>query len=982
MFSRKNAVKFQNDSSAAGADLQHASPARSPAPRPPTIPSHQRAASLETVTPHIRSTTASPLPAPSRGGTQETFISDLSSYDPEAHYVPTLRRDSSDDYDDDSLDDEKGGYPGPETWGDVGEGEIGEEASRLVRVFMKTSEEEDALLRQMAATAAALDENPRDPLGMGSIDPHTLKLMSKQGSAPMLTTLPSRKFLSKPTMSRSNSKSVRQMKVQQTEKVLPSSAAFSPEHYLATVHENTALKDLDEGMRTLETGLSKRTGQLKQLVKENFERFISCKNTIDDVYVRLHKNEADKRGVNTHSLRASITQVQEDAQRAFAPMVERNQKVQQIKSVIGVIKRFQSAFGLPARIRQLAESEDYPQVVSEYKRAKAMMAESEVSTWNRLFAEVEKGVSEVCANVIEGLENPDLEPEVVEEFVTVVLQLQSEGLPSAHGIQPIELWLASLEHHVHDEMAVTTKEHLANLTSISQRRRRARGSANRGPFGKELDGKASETRAIHECWVEYVSKLTTIILKYVPLAWTIRNSTPLKEVPDLTPATEEGIALSLQGADRICQGILEAFKSKVMESIDTLLHGQGLLPDALQSVLTSLRTTACHQIEDGGHPVLISTIQSILKDCHQICSKHLCGYLRRQMDSLSGWEDWVVRLGSRNSGIAVTWVPYKLGCAVREVMDQYRALNAEREEYPQTPRGISRDALQASFYECFELFAAAVEGQAASAMKKEEVASKRKTTPPKDASPISNLPKLLILIGNCRHIRKQLLSELTSAYADLIAYDDPFISAPEKPEAASLEVTFVDLEDRLLVAYIDAVKSKLNRLMDTCFKEEKEHPPKPSDLVAVSNGPIEWIHFIIERQAEIYEFAPCKQHAIMDPIILHLVSKLQSRTQALPHLGYHIQMYFDTSFLEAGLRKFNSKSLDGAWDSTYELYISRIMTCMESETSDLDAFGQKLSVEGGPVEMDKQLQGMCRSVLKDCMQGMGLNVMCLGVTTV
>lgn len=44
-------------------------------------------------------------------------------------------------------------------------------------------------------------------------------------------------------------------------------------------------------------------------VKENFERFISCKNTIDDVYIRLNHNEADQKGVNTNTLKASISQV-------------------------------------------------------------------------------------------------------------------------------------------------------------------------------------------------------------------------------------------------------------------------------------------------------------------------------------------------------------------------------------------------------------------------------------------------------------------------------------------------------------------------------------------------------------------------------------------------------------------------------------------------------------------------------------------------
>lgn len=89
-----------------------------------------------------------------------------------------------------------------------------------------------------------------------------------------------------------------------------------------------------------------------------------------------------------------MPQVQDTADRAFAPMLERNQKLQQIKNVMGVIKRFQSIFGLPARIRQLEELQDYSQVVTEYKRAKAMMAGSEVSTWISLFSEVEK----VCAH--------------------------------------------------------------------------------------------------------------------------------------------------------------------------------------------------------------------------------------------------------------------------------------------------------------------------------------------------------------------------------------------------------------------------------------------------------------------------------------------------------------------------------------------------------------------------------------------------------
>lgn len=75
---------------------------------------------------------------------------------------------------------------------------------------------------------------------------------------------------------------------------------------------------------------------------------------------------------------------------------------------------------------------------------------------------------------MESLENPDLEPQYVEEFSTHVMQFQNEGLPSAQGIQPVGLWLASLEHHTHDEISAATRKHLANLAKVRDPRRKVR----------------------------------------------------------------------------------------------------------------------------------------------------------------------------------------------------------------------------------------------------------------------------------------------------------------------------------------------------------------------------------------------------------------------------------------------------------------------------------------------------------------------------
>jgi hypothetical protein len=56
---------------------------------------------------------------------------------------------------------------------------------------------------------------------------------------------------------------------------------FDPQLYLSRCHRDTPAKDLELGERALKADLQNRKEQLKKLVKDNFDCFISCKNTID-----------------------------------------------------------------------------------------------------------------------------------------------------------------------------------------------------------------------------------------------------------------------------------------------------------------------------------------------------------------------------------------------------------------------------------------------------------------------------------------------------------------------------------------------------------------------------------------------------------------------------------------------------------------------------------------------------------------------------
>jgi hypothetical protein len=95
------------------------------------------------------------------------------------------------------------------------------------------------------------------------------------------------------------------------EKLLPSEDGFDPETYLAIFHGDSSAPQLASGVRALERELGESTGQLKQLVKQNFERFISCKTTIDDIYTKLHRIESTQTGLSTEVLYNAIQEVRQ-----------------------------------------------------------------------------------------------------------------------------------------------------------------------------------------------------------------------------------------------------------------------------------------------------------------------------------------------------------------------------------------------------------------------------------------------------------------------------------------------------------------------------------------------------------------------------------------------------------------------------------------------------------------------------------------------
>ncbi|AES68423.2 exocyst complex component sec5 [Medicago truncatula] len=161
--------------------------------------------------------------------------------------------------------------------------------------------------------------------------------------------------------------------------------------FLSRIHCNTSAADLETGALALKIDYKSRTEQRKQLVKDHFNCFVSCKTTIDDIESKLRRIEDEPEGSGTSHLFNIIQGVSSQANYAFKPLFECQAQAEKIRTVQGMLQRFRTLFNLPSTIRGNISKGEYDLAVREYKKAKSII---QVGILKRVLEEVEKVMNE------------------------------------------------------------------------------------------------------------------------------------------------------------------------------------------------------------------------------------------------------------------------------------------------------------------------------------------------------------------------------------------------------------------------------------------------------------------------------------------------------------------------------------------------------------------------------------------------------------
>ncbi|XP_073099566.1 exocyst complex component SEC5A isoform X1 [Elaeis guineensis] len=785
----------------------------------------------------------------------------------------------------------------PRSWKKVDEAEL----ARRVREMRETRaapaqslEPKGTALGRKALTN--LQSLPRgvevlDPLGLGVIDNKSLRLITEAS-------------ISSP-VSRERSDP---LDPSTREKVMYSSSNFDPKVFLARVHQETSAADLESGALTLKTDLKGRTQQKKQLVKENFDCFVSCKTTIDDIQLKLGRIEEDPEGAGTARLHQITQNISAVANHAFEPLFERQVQAEKIKSVQGMLQRFRTLFNLPSAIRGSISKGEYDLAVREYRKAKSIVLPSHVGILKRVLEEVEKVMQEFRVMLYKSMEDPQLDLADLENIARLLLELEPDSDPLWHylNIQNRRirglLEKCTLDHEA--RMKILHNEIWEKVQSDA-RWRQLQHDSNKS---LDVDSSIGDSLPVDSQPVDlvgekvdalrgtYICRLTAVLIHHMPPFWRLALSvfsgkfakvtagnTLLDSETNVKPAanrSEDKVgevkysSHSLEEVAAMVHGTISAFEVKVLNTFRDFEESNILCPFMSDAIREIAKTCQALEGKESSSPTAVKTLRALHFEITKIYVLRLCSWMRATTKEMAKDEIWVPlsTLERNKSPYAISCLPLAFQAMTMSAMDridvmiQYLRSEATKSDDILEQVQEIQESVRLAFLNCFLDFAGYLEqigGEISQSKSNKENnhlqnvyvdgLGRKSSCIHVGGGAADSHNKLLIVLSNIGYCKDELSHCLYDKYKHIwLQYRD---KDELYADTRDLVTSFSALEEKILEQYTFAKSNlirtaALNYLLDSGVQWGAAPTVK-----GIRDATVELLHILVSVHAEVFSGA-------------------------------------------------------------------------------------------------------------------------------
>ncbi|XP_062098823.1 exocyst complex component SEC5A-like [Humulus lupulus] len=814
--------------------------------------------------------------------------------------------------------DDDGGWDGdePDRWKRVDETELTRRVremreTRTAPVAQKFEKKVSAVGRKGLTTLQSFPRGMEcvDPLGLGIIDNKPLRLITE-------------------TSESSPSKHERDhLDHILREKLLYFSEKFDAKLFLSRIHQDTSAADLEGGALALKSDLKGRTQQRKQLVKDNFDCFVSCKTTIDDIESKLRRIEEDPEGSGTSHLFSCIEGVSSLANRAFQPLFERQAQAEKIRSVQGMLQRFRTLFNLPSTIRGSISKGEYDLAVREYKKAKSIALPSHVGILKRVLEEVEKVMHEFKGMLYKSMEDPQIDLTNLENTVRLLIELEPESDPVWH-------YLNIQNQRIHGLLEKCTLDHESRMENLhNDIREKALSDAkwkqiqldpnqstdvnnsldNHLPLDYQpVDLTCAEVDALRG---RYIRRLTAVLIHHIPVFWKIALSVFSGKFAKSSQVSSESNANtsankvedkigdgkysshSLDEVAGMIRSTISAYEVKVHSTFRELEESnilRSFMSDAIKEI-----TKACQafEVKESAPLVAVTALQTLQSEITKIYILRLCSWMRVSTEEISKEEIWVpVSIIERNkSPYTISFLPLAFRSVMASAMDQISLMI----QFLRNEATISEDmfaqfqdtqeSVRLAFLNCYLDFAGHLEhiGNELSQNKTSKEVSHFHNgySQESEDKSLTNLPgsvpdphqRLLIVLSNIGYCKDELSFELYNKYKHI------WLLSREKDEEESdlqdLVMSFSGLEEKVLEQYTFAKANLIRSAAANYLLDSGVQWGAAPAVKGVRDAAVELLHTLVAVHAEVFSGAK----PLLDKTLGNLVEGLIDTFLSLFH---------------------------------------------------------------------------------------------------
>jgi len=138
------------------------------------------------------------------------------------------------------------------------------------------------------------------------------------------------------------------------EGISPLTEEFNPCKYLAMVHGALPFSNLSTtGTKNLARTIEEQKEELKELVRDNLEKFISCIDTVNDTF---STSDFKQRTKDLIVFDGTLKESQRKAKTLFSPLIERKETGEKIRSALLVISKMKLMLAIPSLIKEYMQT--------------------------------------------------------------------------------------------------------------------------------------------------------------------------------------------------------------------------------------------------------------------------------------------------------------------------------------------------------------------------------------------------------------------------------------------------------------------------------------------------------------------------------------------------------------------------------------------------------------------------------------------------